>query len=369
MHLNADTANAFLQSIHSSQSAECLSWITEPLVNYEMFCQDLAAAGDAEPLCDLIEHGSLITWENQFCLASQSALRHALEETHSRLNLAGLNSTPKAIVTRYFGGSYFSFLQASHLDILLELVFAVAPEQKDVFLAAVLSTASEVVNTVGKQFAQPLRPRLSNGKPKPGLAQSVARDRSIPIWDVYQGWLVRYLASPRSSHQHTVLRGDYAEVLDRLESPVSVVYADPPYTRDHYSRFYHVLETLCLRDNPMISTVKINGKEQVSRGLYRKNRHQSPFCIKSQAPAAFELLFSKVRQREASLVLSYSPYERGSSARPRLMTIQEIELLARKFYGKVATIQAGRIAHNKLNSADKNIAASSEAEVLIICEL
>jgi adenine-specific DNA-methyltransferase len=52
----------------------------------------------------------------------------------------------------------------------------------------------------------------------------------------------------------------------------STVYADPPYASVHYSRFYHVLETLVKYDYP----------ELEFKGRYRGDRHQSPFSQKNQ---------------------------------------------------------------------------------------
>ena len=366
--VNSRAVEKLLQGLNNSQQAQLLTWAVDPLITYEAHCQGAAASGNAEPLCDLIEHGSLINKENNICNAAQPALCSALAEVHSRLGAAGFHSTPDALVTRYFGGSYFSFLQASQLDIILRETANLPCEQRDTFLAAILSTASEIVNTVGKQFAQPLRPRSSNGTPKPSLAQLTARDRSLIVFDVYQTWLMRYLSNPKSHRQHTIIREDYQKALKDFQGNISVVYADPPYTRDHYSRFYHVLETLCLRDNPEVSAVKIKGKEYASRGIYRKDRYQSPFCIKSQAPAAFTRLFSEVRRREVPLILSYSPYKKDTTGRPRMMTIQEIETLARKHYKRVETLSAGKIAHNKLNNAEKNSIVLYDAEVLIVCE-
>ncbi len=88
------------------------------------------------------------------------------------------------------------------------------------------------------------------------------------------------------------MKADYKEALINLSDDVRVVYADPPYTRDHYSRFYHGLETLSLRDFPTISKTKIGGRERLSRGLYREQREQSDFCIRSKAPKAFEELLN-----------------------------------------------------------------------------
>ncbi len=93
---------------------------------------------------------------------------------------------------------------------------------------------------------------------------------------------------------------DYTKCLSILDG--GTVYADPPYGFVHYSRFYHALETLCLYDYPEL---QIKGGRLV-KGRYRENRHQSPFCIKSQVEGAFADLFSGIRVSGANLALSYS---------------------------------------------------------------
>ena len=80
------------------------------------------------------------------------------------------------------------------------------------------------------------------------------------------------------------------------------VYADPPYCFVHYSRFYHALETLVKYDYPEI---QIKGGKIV-KGRYRVDRHQSPFCISSKVPKAFEDMFRGVQETNSNLVLSYS---------------------------------------------------------------
>jgi adenine-specific DNA methylase len=147
-----------------------------------------------------------------------------------------------------------------------------------------------------------------------------------------------------------------------------VVYADPPYTRDHYSRFYHVLETMALRDDPKISTNTAHGKTVLSRGIYRQDRHQSPFCIRSEAPAAFEELFERVAKRGVPLVLSYSPYASEKNAHPRVMTMDAITRLARSHFRSVNVDSVGAFFHSRLNRSDLNKDISYEAEFLLICE-
>lgn len=92
-----------------------------------------------------------------------------------------------------------------------------------------------------------------------------------------------------------VVAMDYKDCLDIMQHGATV-YADPPYCFVHYSRFYHALETLVKYDYPEVK----------HKGRYRTDRHQSPFCIKSQVEQAFVDMFDGVNNKEANLVLSYS---------------------------------------------------------------
>lgn len=99
---------------------------------------------------------------------------------------------------------------------------------------------------------------------------------------------------------HSITTLDYKTCLETLNG--GTVYADPPYAFVHYSRFYHAMETLCLYDYPRLQ-VKSG---HIVKGRYREDRHQSPFCIKSQVNGAFDALFSGVKKAGANLALSYS---------------------------------------------------------------
>jgi adenine-specific DNA methylase len=363
-----DSVEDFVRGVASSDHLKALSWALEPLVKFEENCMSIASKADLEPLCDLMENGSLIAFEYSACHTTNSLLLTAMNDVESRLREVQLIDSPSSLVTRYFGGVYFAYTQACQLDVLLEAVANLPQGQRDTYLAAILSTASEIVNTIGKQFAQPLRPRSSSGQPKADLFELVSRDRSSKVMDLYENWLKRYVTVPKTGRSHMAIRQDYREALNSLKGKVKIVYADPPYTRDHYSRYYHVLETLCLRDNPRISTVRINGQDCISRGIYRIERHQSPFCIRSKAPKAFADLFAGVRALEVPLVLSYSPYEKDDHSRPRLMKIEQIEELARTYFRRVEMHRAGRISHSKLTSSEKTVGISYNAEILFICE-
>jgi adenine-specific DNA methylase len=358
----------FVNLCKKSERLDKLYWAINPLIIYESICIRRALEGTPLSLCELIENGSIIGFERGFGKQCSPDLLKIIKKVGSRLSELKFSQGPEALIVRYYGGLYFSYEQALQLDALLESISKTPKEIRDTLLAVTLSTASDIVNTIGKQFAQPIRPRKSDGSPKKYIGQRVHRDRSTDVFSVFEEWLERYIAQPITKYPHKVYKMDYLDALDLIDEEVKVVYADPPYTRDHYSRFYHVLETICLRDNPEISTTFINRKTNISRGIYRQNRHQSSFCIKSKAVSAFEGLFKKVRELESSLVLSYSPFNKNERARPRLLTIDRLEKIAKKYYKKAKIVSIKNFSHNKLNCLDKNFNISYDSELLIVCE-
>lgn len=103
------------------------------------------------------------------------------------------------------------------------------------------------------------------------------------------------LLSTTPHHAVTVTSLDYLDCL-RIVPENSIVYADPPYSAVHYSRFYHVIETLVRYDHPHLEY----------KGRYRDDRHQSPFDKRKEVTNAFQLLYRGVDERKSHLILSYS---------------------------------------------------------------
>jgi len=355
----------FYKRISLSIYQENLIWAIDPLIQYEIKCINKAIKGELEDLCSLLENGYIIGFEKTKEFNGDETLLKKIKESLKRIKAKSITNK-QSIVIRYFGGVYFSYKQAAQIDAILEEIEMSPIEFRDKLLASLISTISECVNTVGKQFAQPLRPRKANGEIKHSLGKIVSEDRSKDIIDVFKKWLKKY-NSISNSYDNQSLRMDYRDALDQISKDTTVVYADPPYTRDHYSRFYHVLETIALRDSPEISTMKLKGKTVLSRGLYRIDRHQSPFCIRSQAMEAFEAIFSKSSLVGAKLVLSYSPYDETKKSHPRVVTMTQLIELAEKYYSYVEIVSPGNFVHSKLNHAAKHLEASVLAEVLIVC--
>jgi adenine-specific DNA methylase len=341
-------------------------------LEYEEASFEKAEAGVIRDLYEIIENGSLLKAEQSLCGDLSDAFIAVLSEVIDNTKSAGIASNEKAMVMRYFGGLYFSYNQALQIDAALETAFQITSEstgQRDILLASILSATSDIVNTVGKQFAQPLQIRDSKGKLKDRLLAKILNDRRIDFFEQLAYWITQYGQSEVSSVKHDVIKADYREALMEIpENGVSVIYADPPYTRYHYSRYYHVLETICLRDTPEVSSTFAN-QDGISRGIYRKDRHQSPFCIKTQASSAFDELFECSSRIGAPLVLSYSPFDGNQPATPRMQAIGGLIDKAKQYYSDVELRSPGYFAHSKLNTTSKNFAMDTEAELLLVCRV
>ena len=337
------------------------------LLEHERRCMADAANGALEGLCDLLEHGSLLTFSCHDAMPER--IRSEVKSALDKLDDRDLARGPETVVTRHFGGRYFSWEQAIEFDALLEEIHSIEGRARDFCLAAALVVASDIVNTVGKHFAQPIKLRDAKGLPKRHLVKQTLRDRALNVRESYRACCESLAALRRTRGRHRAVRSDYLEFLESDATPFAAVYADPPYTRDHYSRYYHVLETMTLRDEPEVATTKIrsNGIPRLSRGLYRLQRHQSPFCIPTKAPGAFERLFAAVARRNVPLVLSYSPYQASAGNRPRLLTIEQLLGIAERHFDKIELVPVDGMSHNKLNLTERNVDVEGHAEVLISC--
>lgn len=139
----------------------------------------------------------------------------------------------KLPLTRAYGGYYFAPLQAVWLDTLRSTMPDARPIDT-VALAALIWAASRCAASPG-HTAQPFAPtrtalpfiEQSWAHSAPGLVAS-AFVRSGHLCARRKGWSVV---------------GDANQLAGLLE-PGDLAFVDPPYSAVHYSRFYHVLESL-----------------------------------------------------------------------------------------------------------------------------
>ena len=353
----------FIPSLKRKEVIEIELKKFKKIINYENQILN-GNINNTDKICNFLEDCSIYNFIEEKNKKINKELYKVLSETKKILE----KDKKKFIITKYYGGLFFSFKQSIVLDVILNHINNLNEKYKNFLLASLLSTASDLVNTVGKQFAQPIRPRDKNNKPKNGLLNQLKKDRNLDVIFYFEKWFSKYSNIKACNKEHKIFRLDFKKTLEKIDEKIKIVYADPPYTRDHYSRFYHVLETISLFDSPIVSKTKIAGKIKNSRGMYRENRHQSDFCIRSKAPKTFEYLFDKVAKKNKILLLSYSPYDENKKSHPRVVTLNVLKKLAKKYFKFVEGRTLGKFTHNKLNKSSLHLNALDEAEILIICK-
>ena len=222
-----------------------------------------------------------------------------LKSRHEIQRLARKHTTkPYRLFSLLYGGGYFSLRQCLEID---SIRFAIdqtsdgselGAQYRNWMLLSLCQVASKVANTTG-HFAQYLNLSTSN------LRRSVAQKRR----SVWNEWLkaledCKPVGSLDWRKLNRAYRSEANELLGHLGSKPAVpavIYADPPYTGDQYSRYYHLLETILLYDYPKISGI----------GRYRDDRFASPFSHKKSVSASICDLIEKSSALGSALVLSY----------------------------------------------------------------
>jgi adenine-specific DNA-methyltransferase len=260
------------------------------------------------------------------------------------------NVSPKNIIARNYAGVYFSLVQALELDMIRQsIAHAVtcgaidADEERWLLLAGAVALGK--ISTSTGHFAQPLGLSQQNGnRYMRQRRRSVAREflnalsLCYPVGDAQWRKLNR------------VYYGDVADLFRKLrEAKIkpAVVYADPPYTDDQYSRYYHVYDT-------WLAYQQI---EVIGKGRCPTKRFVSRFCHKREAVTAFQDLFANVANTGAAVVLSY----------PTKGLLHDIDVepreLLRQFFKTVRLRQVVGMQHSTMGGS-KGESARPVTEVL-----
>lgn len=269
------------------------------------------------------------------------------------------NSTfPYSLFSMYYANGYFGIAQSITIDSLRYAIDMTFPADsgldedqvlRNVCLSAMMYAASYCVAAPG-HFAQ----FLSFDPKKESGYQAIFHHRMQSFLDRFgdkvQGIYEQLEPSPYKNECYCL---DYREILanDAIMDEVDLVYADPPYTSVHYSRFYHILETLVRYDYP----------ESLYIGRYRNDRHQSGFCQKSNVETEFRHLIGSLSQRHKTLVISYP--DTG------LIPLSQLVQLCKEYYLKPHHIikeNRKNYIHSTLGGKTGN-ARKDVTEALIVC--
>lgn len=196
------------------------------------------------------------------------------------------------LASLYFANGYLSLAQAIEVDALRAAIDTdPVTAERDWLLGAWISALSVLINAPG-HTAQYLRPNTDSAHSR------ISRTWSRSVFDQFPEALYRLRPVGnyrwrRSNSSHTADALDLVE--ERTVRRVGAVYADPPYTKDQYSRFYHLYETLYLYDFP----------DSKGNARSRTDRFETGFCRKTAVAACFQDLCRNVARMKVPLIISY----------------------------------------------------------------
>lgn len=249
-----------------------------------------------------------------------------------------------------YGGTYFGWTQCIEIDSIVYAINAcvqrktITAQQRE-WLIIVLGQAMLRVATTTGHFAQ-------YTAVKPHTAARFTNQRKRSIWTEWSQTLpsISPIHSATWRKKNKVFNEDSLLLLSKFRRRATrpgVVYADPPYTNDQYSRYYHIFETLVLYDYP----------EVTGHARYRNNRFSTPFSRSRDVKTAFHRLADGCASISADLVLSYPTngllHQTGENPR---------EIL-KQHYRRVETLHQGILQHSTLG-ASKGAAKNAAVEVI-----
>ena len=234
------------------------------------------------------------------------------------------------LFVKYYSGTYWSYTQCVWIDSIR----AVAEEYKGksdyyIILSSLIYAMSYTSQSTG-HFAQFRDVTESN-------MHDIMIYRIRDIWTYFEKKFLEILnmVDVEATNRYTITTLDYLDCL-RLIERNTIVYADPPYSSVHYSRFYHAIETLIRYDYPNVKY----------KGRYREDRHQSPFGKKTEVKNAFGKLFKGVKNKNSHLILSYS--DNGMITQDEIMEIGN-SIMGNQYKGD---IQVKEYIHSKMGRSD-----------------
>ena len=201
------------------------------------------------------------------------------------------NQVSHTFFSRRYGGKYFTVASAKLIGFIRQDLNDRRNELSDkeyhILLTSLLYSADKIANTVGHYDA---------------FFKKTIADRKFSF----------RLIEPLIKAGSVSIHREDANALAR-QMTADIVYIDPPYNSRQYSRFYHVLETLTLWDNPKMEGV----------ALKRPEENMSDYC-RSNAPVVFEDLIRNLKAKY--IVVSYNnTYNSKSSSSRNKIELADIE--------------------------------------------
>ncbi len=193
-------------------------------------------------------------------------------------------------ITAAYGGHYFSPRQAVWIDALR----ATLPKNKtcrDVALAALIQAASQCAAAPG-HTAQPFQPTKTAKK---FLKEAWARN---VVSKTMTAFVRLSETAARKEGSANIID---ANLLAKSLRKDDLVFIDPPYSGVHYSRFYHVLESIARGRSGKV----------VGVGRYPEERYRpkSKYSLQSEAKDALDQLLKTIARRGSKIILTFPDHK------------------------------------------------------------
>lgn len=245
-------------------------------------------------------------------------------------------------ITLAYGGHYFSPLQALELDALRQSL-PNDPFFEDVCIAALVEAASKCAAAPG-HTAQPFQPTVT-------AARYIIEAWSRDVWSLVTQAVIE-ISSMYASTAGIAEQGDYSKGITMLEAG-DLVFADPPYSDVHYSRFYHVLETLA-KGVP----VSVSG---VGRYPPLAERPPSSFSRKGESHSAARALVELCASQELGLVLTFPSLQASNG-----LSASDFVSYGKKMFSSIEVLEVNSI-FSTLGGGDANRGGRKACKESIVC--
>lgn len=279
------------------------------------------------------------------------------------------NSEVPCLFLTYYANAYFGIAQCCQIDAIRSVIGQFENKRTQYVLLAVLMSVMSASASTTTHFAQYLKVKSK------ATCSNLIGKRKIDIIEECKALLVTYrragLCTKNNEATFDCYNLDFSDCLDTIPlNSETMVYADPPYFKEHYSRYYHVLNTLCLYDYP---TMAVNPQtHELSVGRYREDRSVSDFGKKAKALGAFNTLITKCSQTGAWLMISYSDNSIVDISDLRAMAEKQYDVLIEKV--ELSHSNQGRSSISKVDEyificRPKEIVHSVDEKLSVIREL
>ena len=270
-----------------------------------------------------------LSWKNNV-KGKSTKINKIFKDMSKHINEPSFDIAP--LFTSLYAGTYFGIKQSIKIDICrnrIEKLYInkkISKWQYNLFLTSLITVISKIVNSAGKHFAQPIK--TENIIKNELLESRLHKNRNFDIDENFLETLLLNIKNVQEriiSNSNIVTNWSMESLIKKIDSlpSIDVIYADPPYTAQQYSRFYHIPEILVDYKIPQLQL----HRGSVTSGIYPENKFKSRFCSVTKAPDAFIDLFGLAKKANSTLILSYSDSKSDETGNRRMITLEQLKAI------------------------------------------